>query len=598
VSCFRPNLALQSLQRSEGDEALHNSRSGESNKQSGFADVGLETQLLERNKRRLLRQPDWVGLAPTKPVDLPISSIKENDHMGKRRKTERSHIALTKRRRIENGYRDENQVQNLHVDDQKVRVKIGTDALTAHSTQLTGDVHSQASSDSMLFDQEGEDTMQPKDHLLTYSPPPGYTNASPEADSLHSHFNNEPPRDYEVGHREITVSRSAGHGPVELNAVEQGMAENGAASQGVRIVHTVEGIARPLDLVFATSNHSTRSRSQARSTGQELRMVEHANAEVDDARAWLKHGSERSNTSDQPQSNKSSPGGVAADDGPWRAFLSIPDRSSSHSPAMHSAEISLPHAHSTDRRNRNDHKSWSQHATQGNRTPFSSSSVSAPLPYLRQTSARPQGNSFETESGPPEPMGVDERLWRAFVFGSDDDTSLVSQRNDSADDESRPLRSGRSVSAASDTVSYTLAPFYQAWTGATCASPRRADAPRSGFPAISSISPYGEWGQVGELDERQASAHGVFGGLSVTQASPQDSKALRNPGVSSSGGCSSTRTSRDDLHRRGYTWGDSLEQDKTRNRGGWLQGRFPYIHNVADGSDYGGIDVVNPDSLT
>ena len=552
--------------------------------------MGLEIQLLERNKRRLLRQRNWIGIAPTKPADLLISSTKENDQTGKRRKTEGSYAAPVKRRRIENGYRDRAEEQSPQNDDQRIRVRIGTDALTAHSTQLTGDAHSQASSDSMLFDREDEDAMQSRDHLVIFTPPPGYADASSEGDPLQTPFSIIPPRDYEVGRGEVAVSRSADHDTVRLNTVEQGMAENGAARQDVRIVHTVEGIARPLDLVFATRNQSTRSRSHAGSTCQELGMVEHANAEVEGARTWLKHASERSNASDQRQSNKASPGAATADDGPWRAFLSIPDRSSSHSLAMHSTETSLLHAHSTDRNDRNDHKSWSQHATQGNRTPFSSPSVSASLPSLRQPSAPPQGNCFETETGSPEPMGVDEKLWRAFVFGSDDGTSLASQRNDSADDECLRLRSGRLVPAASDGVSYTLAPFDAASTGATCASSKRAEMSRSGFPAISSASPYqySDWDQVGELDERQGSAHGVFGGLqSVTHAWLQNSKAFRNPGVSSVGGYSCYNT-----------WGDSVEQGETSHRGEWLQGRFSGTHGVADGSDYGGIDVVNPNSLT
>jgi hypothetical protein len=590
---------MHSLHRSEDGKALHNDRSGENNKTPGFTDVDLETQLLEKNRTRLLRKRDWVGIAPTKPVDLPISSIKEKerDQMSKRRKMERSHFAPINRKRTENGHRNEGKVHNPYTADQQIRVRIGTDALTARSTQLTGDAHSQASSDSMLFDQEDEDMIRSKDHLATVFPLPGCTTASPKVNPFHSGSSKMPPRDCETGYYEIAKSRRAGHSPVNPRTVEQDMAEYGAVGQGVRIVHTVEGIARPLDLVFATPNHSTKSRSHAGSTGQELRIVENANADKD-AKAWLKHASERSNAGDQPQSNEASPAAVNADDGPWRAFLSIPDRSSSHSLAMHSAETGLPHAHSTGRNDQGDHKSWSQHATQGNHTPFSSCSVSASLPSLRQPSARPAGNSFETESGPPAAMGVDERLWRVFVFGSDDDTSLASQRNGSADTESRAPRSGRSVSAASDTVSYTLAPFYQVSTGATCASSRKADAPRSGIQAISSASPYGDWGQVGELDERQASAHGVFGGLPVTHALLQDSNAFRNSGVSSSGGCSSTRTCRDKLGRRDYTCSNSLDQDETRNRGGWPQSCFPYMHNVADGSDYQGIDVVNPDSLT
>jgi hypothetical protein len=596
---------MQSLHRSEGGKALHNDRSGENNKTPGFTDMDLETQLLEKNRMRLLRKRDWVGIAPTKPVGLPISSIKEKekekekekDQMSKRRKMERSHFAPMKRKHTEHGQRDKSKLQNPYTADQEIRVRIGTDALTAHSTQLTGDAHSQASSESMLFNQEDEDMMQSKDHLATFSPLPGYTTTSPKVNTLHSGSSKMPPRDCELEYRKIAESRRVGHSPVSPRTVEQDVAEYGAVGQGVRIVHTVEGIARPLDLVFATPNHSTRSHSHAGSTGQELRVVENANAD-EDAKAWLKHASERSNAGDQPQSNGASLGAVNVDDGPWRAFLSIPDRSSSHSLATHGAETSLPHAHSTDRNDRGDHKSWSQHATQGNHTPFSSCSVSASLPSLRQPSARPAGNSFETESGPPAAMGVDERLWRAFVFGSDDDISLASQCNGSADDDSRAPRCGRSASAASDTVSYTLAPFYQVSTGATCASSRRADAPHSGIQAISSASPYGDWGQVGELDERQASAHGGFGGLSVTHALLQDSNAFRNSGVSSSGGCSSTRTSRDKLRRRDYTCGDSLEQDETRNSGGWSQGCFPYMHNVADGSNYQGIDVVNPNSLT
>ena len=130
-------------------------------------ETNAATRLLEADKKRLLAQPDWVGIHSSKPVRLQFVSCEQKAKIGKRRITTDSHGTAKKRKVDRRWWREDPDLQRdvfaACVDDgvarskgEDIRIRIGTDALTeTRATQLHGEAQSHASSEPMLLEQDG-----------------------------------------------------------------------------------------------------------------------------------------------------------------------------------------------------------------------------------------------------------------------------------------------------------------------------------------------------------------------------------------------------------------------------------------------------------
>ncbi|KAK3686916.1 hypothetical protein LTR37_019358 [Vermiconidia calcicola] len=102
-----------------------------------------EEKLLLANQQRLLARRDWLGLAPTRPVQMNFLGSHDKEHIGKRRKIEKSGPRTSKpagRRLVtplfEQRLAPEDYTTNGGIQLNEVLVKIGTDALVSQ-TQRT-----------------------------------------------------------------------------------------------------------------------------------------------------------------------------------------------------------------------------------------------------------------------------------------------------------------------------------------------------------------------------------------------------------------------------------------------------------------------------
>ena len=101
-----------------------------------------EERLLLANRRRLLAQNDWIGLAPARPVHMKFSSSHDKDRVGKRRGIEKSRSKKVKpagQRLLSPLFEERLQLQDrmmhgaLLADNFQIRV--GTDALATQTQQ-------------------------------------------------------------------------------------------------------------------------------------------------------------------------------------------------------------------------------------------------------------------------------------------------------------------------------------------------------------------------------------------------------------------------------------------------------------------------------
>ncbi|KAI8942985.1 hypothetical protein NX059_001022 [Plenodomus lindquistii] len=428
-----------------------------------IAEIDPECQLhlLEANRKRLLKQPDWIGINPSKPVGLPCVPSKDKSRIGKRRKTEIKPGVAAPRRVTTNinsvnrqlqtdelitGPRSD--VRRDHLDN--LRIRIGTDALTsAYSTQEHERRRSQESSESMLFQQNTalatetefpEEVVQP----ANYCP-----------DATARAFQNEHPALYKplVTHNhhqlEPHQGRYRGSSPSTESYVQalQGGSEaeqtddhtlssvhcrSGCIAPGYAVMHRTGGGQQPLRLVFTDTKSFKDDERQMHTKSHRARTCDNTqvsnHVQLLERTAQTRELLKPETDSGHPTSTNVPNTHAIVDVKGWESFLAIPSRDSAHSVAATDSESSMLHQHAQQ-----DHSepsaAWSQIATQGDQIHGGSSVISALLPLARQSMGQraltdasdpDPGRLYNSMRKQPQVLGDDEMLWQAFVLGSDD----------------------------------------------------------------------------------------------------------------------------------------------------------------------------------
>ena len=435
-----------------------------------------ETQLLEDDKRRLLGRPDWIGVAPSKPVSLQFLSSNKKEKISKRRRNTKK-INTAQRQAINNDSRREH--PNLHDEifdrtDQgpaprnyleNIRIRIGTDALTdTHPTQPQICTQSHASSESMLFEQNGLTAQDlPERRVLAPSVDSqrhAVTSACEQDDALfHAYQTGEGAQHYhDISHH--AEHSPAGHGfeqedcdsaprELQLQSGKVTLEARESSMPGFRLTHRVHGEDCALHLVFGGLDSPAGSRRHSMPGSHEIGETQLPQTPD------FAHASQTEHVHHATIDDRGLDARVIDDEDPWTEYLAISDGSSSPSGTAMYTRNSVLHNHPTTKNSSGAATNWSQHATQG-QSHFGCSSISASLPSLR----RGVGTSMSAHASEMEVMGQsrwsptnvraldeEEKNWQAFVLGSDNASSLQATHKHAR--RSSPLISKYSEDASS-----------------------------------------------------------------------------------------------------------------------------------------------------
>ncbi|KAF1939707.1 hypothetical protein EJ02DRAFT_408020 [Clathrospora elynae] len=545
-------------------------------------DTSAETQLLEANRKRLLSQQDWVAIDPSKPVNLRFLPSKEKEKIGKRRRTTGKHGAALRQK-----HDADLQGRPLHpvndkfaVNFDNIRTRIGTNALTnTYLAQPKEYVQSQASSDPMLFDQEGTEAQQhagKPEPVSPAKPPLRAANAprQPSAPHARTLTGEEAEHYHDIASSNEPISSRAASEQVSLESVQLEpqptrvtRQERESSAPGYRLTHRVQGNKRPLRLVFGDSTSSAGGRSRAVSGNRNIGGTKHAREAKSSGASQTGHMHHVNSDKKRSAIDEASATLAIIDEEPWRTYVALSDRDSCHSDTEFEPGNSMLHPCPTTQNNNEVVTNWSQHATYGGQTDIGSSLVSASLPSLKRgaqkhmparLSGADSGRRGDPAATKPRVTNRDEELWEAFVIGSDNKLSSSQTRNSDAQgnrkmvskDASGASSSYLPLSVAVSSVSDSL--FRSASRFASYKSDGVQDA--AGFAeslGSRAISPPIFRGFVEELSDGEAdktTEHSVFGEASVTQASLQNNASSD---LISSRIFSATETSRSDLDRPG-----------------------------------------------
>ncbi|EAT82110.1 hypothetical protein HBI56_080920 [Parastagonospora nodorum] len=449
-------------------------------------DIDPEIQLLEANRKRLLGQRDWVGVAPSRPVNLHFMSSKEKIKVGRRRKVEGRHGASARHREDVGSM-----TQRFHptVDQHvggfvgaitnipnDIRIRIGTGALTtACSSARNGYEQSHASSDVMLYDQQNHDAEQPAtqetaqldiqeactlDHSSTQSRgpsnrrgiPPVTGRAQPGSSSAYL------PQD---GGKDASRNRVAVGRPImqsDLPEIVNGCSlretpRSEKPAQGLRITRPFGDVNQYLRLVFPGSISSEDTRCRTTFSGNGQNGTDCAPKATYAGKSQKGRMPCTSNNIELPHGSEAAAAASSVVDKAWKPFLHIPDRSSSHTTTANDPENSRMQQSPTSktRMREAEHASWSQHATKGQLT--SSSLISASLPSLKPGRLRQLNENNSAK------MNEDEQVWQNFVLGSKDEASPGLMHAHQYDSERRMSKGSSGYLPLSVAVSSTSSPF-------------------------------------------------------------------------------------------------------------------------------------------
>jgi hypothetical protein len=418
-------------------------------------DIDEETQPLEANKRRLLAQHSWTGVAPSQPRHLNFPSSNEKSQIDKRRRVQGKRGATARYR--EQGKPDSVTQQLQPAGDQQtrtlasgalrghpgdIRIRIGTDALTtACSTHPRDSAPSEASSEPMLFDQHIHHTKQPDLHKTAKPNLPqdyrqnedcawnGKTldykehSSDERAQYCHSprrlvrvYASQDSPKLCGQGTQQVSFD-SVNHVPtVEVPTGQDATSE-------LHIMQQVDGVGRgPLRFVFTHSTPTAKEASCVTGRNIDSGGTNHA---LDAAHAGEYQGGLMHHLGDkhEVQFNKVDATAAIVDEKSWKLLVDVPDNSSTHTGLSIDSERSALQSHATARTRGAEHTSWSQHATQGDQTHISSSIVSASLPSLRQIVHRPDAGVKCRNNKTAPILDEDEQLWQDYVFGNNEQLS-------------------------------------------------------------------------------------------------------------------------------------------------------------------------------
>lgn len=420
--------------------------------------VDTETQLLEANRRRLLQQQDWVGIAPSRPVRIRFPSIREKDRIGKRRKIDKrpGHQTNTEDpilRQPPYAYNNDDypgpyMSGALPVDhhNEDIKIRIGIDAL-ASQTSIQQSHHAPSqhdescpdnSSDPMLFDDEELCSAPVESRPSQPSVSNGQTDSAGTVMTSHAndrqHFRLlEDDHPQEVAGRlhtrcssrhdesEMQSNATILRNPVDKHVQANAQSHEESAGSDFQFDGGVEH--QPLRLTF-DQPYGSSGEFGGVPRDDSLDHASGANAGFPDfGRGRSQVGNERRKCPDKAYEQLP----TIVDEGRWRAFVDIPETSSTCSPSL-SQTPRLP-----TKRDVRDYgtTTWSQHATAGNQTCAGvSSPMSASLPSIKRTDDRARsgttshiGSSRQQITSGRQSHGIDEseKLWRTFVFAEHDE---------------------------------------------------------------------------------------------------------------------------------------------------------------------------------
>ncbi|XPT01678.1 hypothetical protein M3J09_010808 [Ascochyta lentis] len=585
-------------------------------------DIDTEMQLLEANKERLLRQQDWIGVAPSRPVDLQFLSVKEKNRIGKRRKMEGKSRA-TARRQSPTVYPHRTGEDELedHGDAfmsgalpipsaaDKIRVRIGSHALTAVSTQPNNDARSQTNSDSMLFDEEGEEAVESETaQSITASGHVHAANPKPMNErSAESYEDCSPQHDRYTNHGLTAQSEGDAEGHIGTNTLHLPMQASEATDSSYHITHHVGGIDRPLKLVFGKQSLSKASRAASSTDQTGLAQRAHANLDAED----VETGRASQNIGAAHRSSLRRPPIPSAiiDDEPWRTFLGIGQSSSDHVCVDNGTGTSVPQPH-IPARTTAYRTSWPQHTTQGKLTHANLPNASACLPALKRPSGCLSEARPNLQAGVVKEIDEHEKLWRSFVLGSDAESAIdtIHTRNDTSEDLMSQATKGYAstrlpLSTAVTSVSsppFQRTPFRSVSGQASRISEDVQYTPHSGSRSITPAAPpHTTWGRLDSYDEDELQGEGQGQEISARSRFGETSTpaSLQNYATHDSDMFGDTRRSRHDLDQHDRGWDDVSRQVQASGSVLWQSSGGSYIGDIPS-SDGAGIDLVDVDRLT
>ena len=441
------------------NELLH-SRNGHVKKTNDQTDFGgrkrkatnnnTELEVLEAKKKRLLAQQDWVGIDASKPVSLRFPSSKEKDKFGKRRTRPGSHHA-TLGRKLDDDFGGcqphaageaftgafKGGATRSNVED--IKIRIGADVLTnAYSTQAEEHAQSYASSDSMLFDQESPPSRQHPGKLDPAPPANPQLHATLDASEqisdaslallagetcpyCHGNWYRGRPSGRDASGQGMLACSSLLELHVQHAAVEPKATDEYTGTPDYRPMPCSHGDARSPRLVFGGSPDIAPGSHEIGETKDFDESKLAAVSQTEYVR--------RANIAmEQSYAEEASAAPAIVDEGDWKRYLAIFDT------AAQPENSTLQHV-SAVRHDSEAAANWSQYATASQGHGASTSSISAFLPCVKRgigkhisahslaIDAGYQGIRDETTL---ERLDNDERNWRAFVLGSDDQSSVQS----------------------------------------------------------------------------------------------------------------------------------------------------------------------------
>ncbi|KAJ8110001.1 hypothetical protein OPT61_g7041 [Boeremia exigua] len=584
-----------------------------------------ETQLLEANKKRLLRQQDWVGIVPSKPVELQYFPSKERAPTGKRRKLNATSRAVTRRLKpvtFPHGIVQEELDEDdtfisgalpVRATTNDIRVRIGSDALTtAASTQPINYASSQANSDSMLFDEEVNSSAYRKEletpqatsssghRLAIISQLTVDRSAGSERGGLPQHV----PSAYHdlSGRADVHAGKRMRHAAADFDAVEPFTQYSEATHPSYELTHQVGGNERPLRLVFSPKPFPKVNRIalQANGSGE----AQHAHADLNAGEIRTGRKSRNVGEAHQTDVRRRPNAPTIDDDEPWRPYLAT-DRSSPD----HCSGTGALKPHTPARHARAESPSWPQHTARGNLTHDNLLTVSAPLPARNRPSARRLDARPLPRADAVKGFGKDEAFWKSCALGSDAQSVIetIHTHDETSEDSMSRATKGyastrRPLSTAAAPVSsipFPSTPFRPLSGQASRISDDVQCAPHSGSRSISSAAPScAMWGGAelphgedvpGEKQGEEASAGSLFGEQPTyaslqTYASPVDEVF------------GDTGTSPNDLAWCGLRQDDVSRLAQASGSTIWHRDQGSSTWNNVD-SDATGIDLVDADRL-
>lgn len=555
---------------------------------------------------------------------MQFRSIKEKNSIGKRRQLDKESKGQTRRHSPTTFLFRNNQDGPAGQDEtlmsgalpvlttaDNIRIRIGSDALTtAASAQPNKYARSQTNSDSMLFDEEGEDSAQriesesprgiiPTNHIHTVNPRSSDHQSDTSDRSYSSHQN-------PYAHHNLTTHPD--YRAADLYAVGQSVPKSEAISPSYQLTHHVRGVEHPLKVIFGRRSSSIVSRTA--SATYQICEPSHGHADFDVEGTETGCASRDVGKASQLGVRRQPNSRTIHDEEPWWPYLDTGTSSSCHVGVDEGPGTSVPkppHGHTQN--TRADCTSWPQIAADGDLTQVNLSKVSTSLPAVtRRSGVVPVARSLRPANAAGE-FTNHEALWQAYILGSDSQSAIETIHTPNETSEDSMSRATKGYASTRQPVSNTVTtvgstplqstPFKSLSGQASRISDDVQYSPQVGSRPITSAAPYGMWGYVqspsevdvqGDDQDEDESARSRFGEQS-THAS------MQNHVSRDSAMFSDTRMSCSDLDQRGSAWDDVSRRGQASGSTIWQRGRGSSTWDDPS-TDEAGIDLVDVDKLT